>query len=282
MLNYTIQPARRLFILVSSFPVLQKRSIRKSAMEFIYFVNLILIFVLNILFFFSGICLNSLVIVGFWRSVLLRKKLCYFAIMILSCCDLLVVLTCHPLIALTAMLWLTEKINVYPKWLMISGQVEGTFVCSSLLALFVMSVDRYLATHHPIFHRTSMTKGKFLTVLTLLFFIQITVMTISINDMVISYQVSLLIFGTIFIPSMLFINCKLFTVARINRRNKEISPEMKKSSLFKNISGCLLVVACLLVLSIPLSVYIVLTLNSKETDIILDNAGVVGLWTMVA
>ena len=81
---------------------------------------------------------------------------------------------------------------------------------------------------------------------------------------------------------MLFINCKLFAVARINCRNKEISPEIKKSSLFKSISGCLLVVACLLVLSIPLSVYIVLTLNSKETDITLDNAGVTGLWTATA
>ena len=117
----------------------------------------------------------------------------------------------HPVIALTAMLWLTEKNNVYPKWLMISGQVEGTFVCSSLYSRSFRdcfsSVDRYLATHFPIFHRTSMTKGKFLTVLTLLFFIQITVMTISINDMVISYQVSLLLFGTIYS----FFRCYLLT-----------------------------------------------------------------------
>ena len=69
-------------------------------MEFIHFVNLIFIIVLNILFFFPGIFLNSLVIVSFWRSVQLRKKLCYFMIMILSCCDLLVVLTSHPATAL--------------------------------------------------------------------------------------------------------------------------------------------------------------------------------------
>ena len=87
-------------------------------MEFIYFVNLIFIFVVNILFFFSEICLNSLVIVSFWRSVQLRKKLCYFMIMILSCCDLLVVVTNHPFPAITAMLWLTEKIKVYPGWIM--------------------------------------------------------------------------------------------------------------------------------------------------------------------
>ena len=66
-------------------------------MEFIYSVNRIFIFVVNILFFVSGIFLNSLVIVSFWRSVQLRKELCYFMIMVLSCCDLLTVLTNHSL-----------------------------------------------------------------------------------------------------------------------------------------------------------------------------------------
>ena len=87
-------------------------------MELVYFVNLIFIFVINILFFFSGICLNSLVIVSFWRSAQLRKKLCYFTIMVLSCCDLLVVLTNHPFLAFVTILWLTEKIYKYPAWLL--------------------------------------------------------------------------------------------------------------------------------------------------------------------
>ena len=81
-------------------------------MEFIYFVNFIFIFVVNILFFFSGIYLNSLVIVSFWRSVQLRKKLCYFTVMVL-----LVVLANHPFTALVAMAWMSEKFNVYPGWL---------------------------------------------------------------------------------------------------------------------------------------------------------------------
>ena len=72
--------------------ILKTDQFRSRTMEMIYFVNLIFIFVVNMLFFFSGICLNSLVIVSFWRFVQLRKKLCYFTIMILSCCDLLVAL----------------------------------------------------------------------------------------------------------------------------------------------------------------------------------------------
>ena len=82
-------------------------------MSLIYTANLIFIIVLNVLFFFSGICLNSLVIVSFWRSAQLRKKLCYFAIMLLSCCDLLVVLTSTQFMILSGMLWLTNKFNVY-------------------------------------------------------------------------------------------------------------------------------------------------------------------------
>ena len=97
-------------------------------MKIVYSVNLIFIFVVNILFFFSGICLNSLVIVSFWRSVQLRKKLCYFMAMLLSCCDLLVVLTNHPLTALTTMLWFTEKINVRPGWMVISDGLSDTFI----------------------------------------------------------------------------------------------------------------------------------------------------------
>ena len=127
-------------------------------MEFIYFVNLIFISVFNILFFFVGICLNSLVIVSFWRSVQLRKKLCYFTIMVLSCCDFLVVLTNQPFTVLVTMLWLTEKINAYPGWLMLSYQTLYIFISTSLNALLVMNVDRYLATHYPIYHRTSVTK----------------------------------------------------------------------------------------------------------------------------
>ena len=247
-------------------------------MEFIYFVNLIFIFVVNILFFFLGICLNSLVIVSFWRSVQLRKKLCYFTIMVLSCCDLLVVLTNHPLTALRAMLWLTEKMNKYPGWLVISHELSSAIIGLSLRALFVMNVDRYLATHYPLYHRASVTKGKLLILFTFLAIIQLIMTAISTNRLVISFPVRLLIFFIVFIPPMLFINYKLFKIAKKSRRNKKISPEMKKSFSLKNISSCLLVVACLMAVYIPTFIYIGLRLTSKETEYILDNAELTELW----
>ena len=247
-------------------------------MKFIYSVNLMVIFLINILFFFSGICLNSLVIVSFWRSIQLRKKLCYFTIMVLSCCDLLAVTANHPFTGLVAMLWLTEKINVFPGWLVIPHVLSNMSIGFSLVALLVMNFDRYLATHYPIFHRTSVTKGRLLTLFTLLAIVEITLTATPLNDSVSSSQIGLLIICIIFVPPMLFINYKLCTVARKSRRSKGIPPGMKKSFTLKNISSCLLAVACLAVLSIPAIVYIGLRLTSKKKESTLDHVNVAGLW----
>ena len=247
-------------------------------MELIYFANLIFIFVVNILFFFSGICLNSLVIISFWRSGQLRRKLCYFTIMLLSCCDFFAVLANHPLTAFAAMLWLTEKINVYPGWIVMFNELSNMLLGFSLVALFVMNVDRYLATHYPFFHQTSVTKGRLLILFTIAAFIQLALGTMSIHHLVISYQAGLLIFCGIIIPPMLFINYKLFMIARKKRREKGKANDRKKSFSLKNISSCLLIVACLMILSIPTLVYIVLRLTSKETEFTLDNAQLTALW----
>ena len=126
----------------------------------------------------------------------------------------------------------------------------------SLRALLVMNVDRYLATYYCIFHRTSVTKGKLSTLVIFLVIIQIIVTATSTNELIISYQVRLLIFGIVFISPMLFINYKLFKIARKSRRNNGISPEMKKSFSFKNVSSFLLIVACLMAVYIPTFIYI--------------------------
>ena len=248
-------------------------------MESYYSINLIFIFALNVFFFFPGICLNSLVILSFWRSVQLRKKLCYFMIMVLSCCDLLAVLTNNPLMALILMSWLTGKLDGNARWAYISLSSTGIFFVFSYFALLVMNFDRYLATSYPVFHRTSVTKGRLVTLLAILNIVEIIFTVMSTNDFVISYQVHGLIRCILVIPPMLFINYKLFLVVRKSRRNKRISPDMKKTSL-KNISSCLLAVACVVVLSIPWSVYIGLRTNSPETKETLDNANLAWMWAV--
>ena len=247
-------------------------------MESYYFINLIFIFAVNVFFFFSGICLNSLVILSFWRSVQLRKKLCYFMIMVLSCCDLLAVLTNNPLTALISMSWLTGKLDVNARWPHISLASTGIFLEFSFFALLVMNFDRYLATSYPIFHRTSVTKGRLLTLLAILIIVEITLKVMSVNDFVMSYEVHTIIISILVIPAMLFINYKLFQVVRKSRKNKRISPGIKKTFSLKNISSCLLAVACVVVISIPWCVYIGLRINSPETAYTLDNANLAWMW----
>jgi hypothetical protein len=139
-----------------------------------------------------------------------------------------------------------------------------------------MNFDRYLATSYPFFHRTSITKRRLVTLLLILIILEVTLALISVNDFVISNEVYALIFFVIVFPPMLFINYKLFTIARKSRRNG-LSFGMKKFSL-KNVSNCLLAVACFLVLSIPLFVYIGLKRNSIRKTFALDHLNLLLLW----
>ena len=268
-----------LLSLTCCVPFLRIDQYTSNTMEFVYLFNLVFIFVVNILFFFSGICLNSLVVVSLWKSAQLRKKTCNFMIMVLSFCDLLLVLTNHPLTALVVMLWLTEKIKVYPVWLLIPYELSDISFCASFLALFVMNFDRYLSTHYPIFHRASVTKAKLLTLFTTLEIVGITVIVISTNDLVIPYQVGILALGMVFIPPMLLVNYKLFAIARKSRRNTRMPLKTEKSLSLKHISSCLLAVACLALLFIPTVIYIVLRLTTKDQESTLDRAALAGLWS---
>jgi hypothetical protein len=199
-------------------------------------------------------------------------------IMVLSCCDLFAVLTNNPLTALVVtMSWLTGKLDVNARWFHISISSTNIFLGFLLFALLVMSFDRYLATSYPIFHRTSVTKRRLLTLLAILNIVQVILEVMSVSD-VIPDQVHGLMLFILLIPAMLFINYKLFLVVRKSRKNKRISPDMKKSFSLKNISSCLLVAACVVVMSIPMGVYIGLKINSPETKDTLDNASLAWNW----
>jgi hypothetical protein len=60
----------------------------------------------------AGIFLNSVVvIISLWRSSQLRKKLCYFMILVLSCFDLAVITITHPLLIVSTIYFSQEEIN---------------------------------------------------------------------------------------------------------------------------------------------------------------------------
>ncbi len=247
------------------------------------YIQTILLCVVNVIFICAGMFLNILVIVSFWKSsVYLRNKLCNFMIMVLSCFDFLVVITNHPVLMLRLILVSTEKYDLLAK-VQIYERFTDLFIGFSIMALLVMNIERYLGVYYPFFHRTSLTKRRLLTLLAIFFIVPITLIIISVNDMVISFPVALIVFFVLVFPPFAFFNYKLFKISRkvrrdiANRRNNSTSPDVSSLHVkLKNISTCLLTVGCLLLMYIPAFIYIAFNFAEKSTS---KNARVAKCWT---
>ena len=134
--------------------------------------------------------------------------------------------------------------------------LAGTFLGFSFFALLVMNIERYLGTYYPIYHRTSVTRRRLLTFLAMLI-IFITTLAILTIVKVIPPAAGGIIFVVIAFPPFMFINYKLYRISKQNRRNNAILPQQRSKRNLKNVSTCLLAAACVVVLSIPSSLYFV-------------------------
>ena len=187
----------------------------------------------------------------------------------MSCLDLAALFPNHCLTVFMMLYWLiTGKMTGWelspPAFLLPNILLGLPFV-----ALLVMNFDRYLATYYPLFHRTSITRGKLLIPLAVLCLGFTIVSVTSEYKIVISFPIFLAIGFVIFLLPMIFFNYKLFIIARKSSRNKTKSPEMRRKFSLKKISSCLLSTACFTVLSIPLFVLIWLAMTSNEKAFIL-------------
>ena len=246
-------------------------------MDLKLYTQSIFLCVVNVIFTFAGTFLNLLVIVSFWRSsAYLRSKLCYFMIMVLSFFDFLVVITNHPILILRLVFWMKER-NDLLAMVQIYEHILNVFIGISIMALLVMSIERYLGAYHPFFHRKSLTRRRLLTLLAVLFILPITLAVISANDLVISYATVLLIFFVVVFPPFVFFNYKLFIISRKVRRDNATSPETSTLHLnIRNISSCLLSVGCLVLVYIPAFCFIAFTFAEKSTS---ENTKVANFWT---
>ena len=235
-------------------------------MDLHVYIHLIFLCVVNIIFTFSGIVLNTLVIASFWKSSQLRKKLCHFMIMVLSCFDLAAVVMIYPGILLYLISWLREDYDLLPKIKMYLN-IFDVLLAFSFLALLVMNVERYLGAYYPIFHRRSVTRRRLLTLLAILLVVAVVMRIVCTNRLVISLPVGSMIFNGLFLPPFMFLNFKLFTIARKLKHERAVLPG-KRTRNFENISTALWVVAFLGLSCIPASFYIAFNLSEKSTNII--------------
>ena len=230
-------------------------------------IQLIFLCVVNVIFICAGIFLNLLAIVSFWRSSPhLRSKLCYFMIMVLSFFDFLVVITNHPLQVVRLVWWLQGK-NDLIATLQIFLQFSDIFIDFSIMAVLVMSIERYLGAYYPFFHRTSLTRRRLLTLLLVLSLVPTILAIISTQDLLISFVAKLIILFVIVFPPFVFFNYKLFMISRKVRRDiasrLDNTSSLEISTLrdnLKKISTCLLAVGCLLFLNVPVFIFIAFSL----------------------
>ena len=253
-------------------------------------LNTVLLCVVNTTFMLTGISLNSIVILSFWRSSQLRNKLCYFIILVLACFDLAVVIITHPLIMLSTMAWCIKKYEIFH---VINRNISAIIYGSSLLTLLTMNIERYIALTYPFFHQVFVTKKRLLVLLFVLDVLGFVQFTVSCESLVLPSQVAAACFlGTLFFL-LFFMNYKIFIIARRIREEDirivaslregkkdhpaEISSLIQNRLTFKSISTCILAALCFVLCCCPGLLYncvILLSNNLLSADVVMGW----GLW----
>ena len=225
----------------------------------------------NASFMVAGIILNAVVMISLWKSSQLRKKPCYFMILVLSCFDLAVVAITHPVLILSTIL-LSMEIR--------HGVIEGTRVYISVFlggfstfALLTLNIERFLALTYPFSHQTAVTKRRLV-----LFQAFLMTTTVSLSPLVYFYRKTSNILIAVLVSFLLFVficlNYKMFIIAKSKRTDERVSPTSKPTSSnqertrrnlnFKNISTCSLAVGCFFICSLPLIVFSASRLTSNK------------------
>ena len=126
----------------------------------VYYINFLIGLIFNIFLTVSTIFLNSVTILAYAKSALLKSKKPYFLIMLLSVNDLLVGLFGNGsfvMLLVTLIIGYARcEINILFHYACFCS------VAMSIMTLFGLNIERYLSILHPFYHRTKVTKPKLL------------------------------------------------------------------------------------------------------------------------
>ena len=228
------------------------------------FINLIFLAMVNGVFFFVGIFLNSVVIVALLRSRQHLKTLCSFMILVVTCFDLATVTVCHPLIITSSYIWSTgdyDTRNIYHR----IKKYSKILYHFSFMALLVMNIDRYLAIRYPFFH-IQVTKQRLMALLGVFLIIILIERVLAYKNIfgIICYAAEAVLVGG-FLVVILIINYKIYKIAKTARRG-----------LVKGISACILAIACFVLFSSPLIIYSAIQFTPEILH--KDNGMLFSLW----
>ena len=223
----------------------------------------------------AGIFLNSVVIISFWRSRQLRKKLCYFTILVLSCFDLAVVSITHPFFITSTIYYFLEDVDEIRR----NTRISITFMLYgfSISALFALNVERFLALTCPYFHKKSVTKTKLVCLQSFFVIISVGMLPLSfVNTKTrLAFHIIIVVFVSLVLCLLVYGNYKMFNIAKSKSANRRVSQSYtsytatsgkkirrKRIVSLKSISTCFLVVGCFVLFSSPLTAYSVLRFTS--------------------
>ena len=227
-----------------------------------YYIIYVFGCVFNIILTISAICLNSLSIIVYWKSLQLRRKKSYFLIMVLSVNDLLVGIFGNTTHAVTLVLHLNgdPECDMY----ILVDLLAFPTAAMSFATLFTLNIERYLSIVHPIYHRTKVTKTKLIGFALALWLVSIG-LTLAyptlgeISNTLTSFIMYGLILATCCVYVSVFKNgaLKSTKISCVDARNRLQNMKLAKS--------CAIVVICTLVCYLPFAVVRPLEQNSLET-----------------
>ena len=233
-------------------------------MELSSMFNTVFLCVLNALLMVVGIFLNVVVIVSMWTSIHLKKKLCYFTILVLSCFDLAVVFITHPILISSTILWSMEKYEAEFEFMRKQTSILlGGF---SMFALLTLNIERFLALTCPFSHQSLVTKRKLTIFLSILITIEVALLPLyyyfKMNKI---FNIFIAVFLTIALLIFIYMNYKMLVIAKLKRKDKRLAASKilptyhqgkKKLKInLKNISTCSLAVGCFFSCSVPQLIY---------------------------
>ena len=235
------------------------------------YINALLLCFLNASFMVAGTFLNSVVIISLWRSSQLRKKPCYFMIVVLSCFDLAVVIVTHPVLIVSTIFW---SVQTYPREIAIAIRTCLLLAGFSMFALLMLSIERFLALTCPFFHQTAVTKKR-LVLLQAFWMIIPFILSVWVyfnTEKRIFGNISITVSVLVFLFLLICLNYKIFIIAKSKRKDNRVTPndaatassheERKKRKInLKNISTCCLAVGCFFICSSPQIIYSALRLT---------------------
>ena len=203
----------------------------------------------------AGIFLNSVVIISLWRSSQLRKKLCHFMILVLSCFDLAVLIITHPLLIVSTIYFSQGEINEVRED---TRKSISFVVCgSAMFALITLNVERFLALTCPFSHQASVTKTRLLC-----FQAFWTVITVGLSPLVyLNLDPIVGVYATVTLLSLLFLflyaKYKIFKIANENIKTRILNLKSINST-------CSLAVGCFFCCACPVIIYSALRLASPS------------------